>query len=307
MARPRGILVSLLQREINGFPLLSVGEHVAPVYRKILNEPVRNIKQLYFLNKTKIDICVSFGAIGIGIPSKLKGVPYVVFEDDELYKLDIYIAKTTATRFVIPSCLKITGRNVYTYSGFKELAYLHPKYFKPNKGVLKNYGLEKYSYLFVRQVKRTPNYSHLKNIFPELLRELNKRGNTILLSLEDKSLIDVYKDNTIILKEPVDDLYSLIKYASLTISEGDTMARESCLLGSPAIYTGGRIMSVNNELIRRGCMFTANSMQEILKTIDYIIDKGVKNEVGNKIKYSLEYEWIDTTEVILKHLLEFRE
>ncbi len=303
-ARLRGNLMPILTKELKGFPVHPIGRHVSHLYKKAINEPFRYLRQVYLLSKNEIDYCTSFGAIGAGIACKLKGIPYVVYEDDELYRLDIYVARATATKLIVPASLRIFGRNVSTYSGFKELAYLHPKYFTPDKGILDYYNLEREKYLFMRQVKRTLNYRHLTNIFPNLAKELKRKGYTILLSLEEKSLIDVFERYCKVLKEPVDDIYSLLKYASLTISAGDTMARESCLLGTPAIYTGERSMAVNRELIKMKCMFIENDIQGILGKVDYIRECNIKNGVEERIRYSIEFDWDDTTEVILRHIFE---
>lgn len=306
MARPRGNLVTILEHESKGLPIYTFGEHQSEVYRKVLSEPVRILKQLSFLNKNKIDICMAFGAVGIGVACTLKGIPYIAFDDDEgVYNLDVYIGKLTATRFVLPSSIPVRGRNVYTFNGYKELSYLHPKYFTPDKTALKKYQLEENKYLFVREVARISwNYRHLGNILPTLISNFNRIGYRILLSIEDKSLRDMFKDACIILQEPVDDIYSLLKYASLTISSGDTMARESCLLGTPAIYTGGRDMNINSELIEQGCMFKVNTVQEILENVENIIENNVKKEVEIKIKHNIQNSWDDTIEVLLGHLYD---
>lgn len=303
-ARLRGNLISILQKELSGFPVYPIGRHVPRLYQKVTNEPLRYLKQIYLLNKIGVDYCTSFGAIGVGFAAKLKGVPYIVFEDDEVYKLDIYIARLTATKLVVPTSLMIRGRNVSTYNGLKELAYLHPRYFTPNIKALVGYGIEREKYLFIRQVKRTLNYRHLTNIFPHLVKELKNRGYNILLSIEDKSLLNMFKGYCEILREPVEDIYSLIKYASLTISSGDTMARESCLLGTPAIYTGGRKMSVNKELVEMKCMFVEDDIQGILHMIEDIISSDIKREVGERIRHGIESKWDNTTEVILRHILD---
>ncbi len=309
MARSRGNLLTLLQHEIKGLPIYVFGKHYSQTHKKILSEPVRNLKQLLFLDKKRIDICIAFGAVGIGVACRLKGIPYIAFDDDEsIYNVDMYIGKMTATRFVLPSSIPVRGRNVYTFNGFKELAYLHPKYFTPDKTALERYQLEENKYFFVREVARISwNYRHLENRLPTLIKNFKKFGYNILLSIEDKSLREMFKDDCIVLHEPIDHIYSLLKYASLTISSGDTMARESCLLGTPAIYTGGRDMNINTELIERKCMFIASSTQEILQNVEYIIGNNIKQAVEERINRSIEYDWDDTTEVILRHLYALRE
>jgi predicted glycosyltransferase len=81
------------------------------------------------------------------------------------------------------------------------------------------------------------------------------------------------------------------------------MARESCLVGTPAIYTGGRDMAINTELIKRSCMFKVEDEESIKNTIDRIITDNIKKEVEAKINQAIKEEWVDTTQVILDVLL----
>jgi len=64
---------------------------------------------------------------------------------------------------VVPNFFPSKG-NVLKYNGFKELAYLHPNYFVPNKKILEDYDLEQDKYVFIREVsKGSLNY---KNVPP---------------------------------------------------------------------------------------------------------------------------------------------
>ena len=94
-----------------------------------------------------------------------------------------------------------------------------------------------------------------------------------------------------------------MSYALFTVSSGDSMARESCLVGTPAIYTGGRDMAINIELIKRSCMFKVEDEKDIKDTIDHVINNNIKREVQTKIDLAIRNEWVDTTEVILDVLM----
>ena len=150
---------------------------------------------------------------------------------------------------------------------------MHPSHFKPDEGALQEYGLSPGSYVFVREVSNiSMNYSHLEEgQLADVCGRLRTLGLNVVLSLEDKSLADRFAPHCIILQEPVRDIYSLMHFALLTISSGDTMARESCLTGTPVIYTGGRFMSVNSELIRKGIFFEPDKDHAVMTLVDMII------------------------------------
>jgi predicted glycosyltransferase len=122
--------------------------------------------------------------------------------------------------------------------------------------------------------------------------------------LNNKSLIERFKKNCIILEEPVEDIYSLLKFAALTISSGDTMARESCLVGTPTIYTGGRDMYVNKELIRKECMFKVDDIEQVPITVKYILENDMKKHIERIIGHAIKHEWEDTTEIIIENLID---
>jgi predicted glycosyltransferase len=94
-------------------------------------------------------------------------------------------------------------------------------------------------------------------------------------------------------------------FALFTISSGDTMARESCLAGTPVIYTGGRYMSVNADLIRKGIFFEPDKDTSVMNLVDRVIGQNIKEKTQGVVRRALLQEWDDTTEVIISSILSF--
>jgi predicted glycosyltransferase len=303
--RPRGKLVSIFQKECPNVLFVLIGEHRKTIFGKMADLIERDIAFLKYLNKINFDVGTGFGSESIAHTTRFFGKPSVLFGDDIEYKLGHYLGHYLATRDVRPKCVPTQGKNLLKYNGFKELAYLHPNHFTPNKKVLESYNLNPYEYVFIREVSSASlNYRRAEiGKLSKILDYLKEMDLKILLSIEDKLLIDLFKDHCIILKEPVEDIHSLLHFAAITISSGDSMARESCLVGTPAIYTGGRDMAINSELIKRSCMFKVEDEKSIKNIIKYLIEKDIKKEVEARIKHAIEHEWVDTTEVILDVLL----
>jgi len=303
--RPRGNLVSIFQKECPNVPFVLIGQHAKNLFGKMLDMIGRDILFLFYLKKAKCNAGTAAGSISLSHASFLLRVPSIIFVDDVEYRSPNYLVMPFATWFVVPKCITIGGKNLLKYAGFKELAYLHPNHFTPNKKALEPYNLDPYEYVFIREVSSASlNYQKMKmGRLSKILDYLKQKDLKIVLSIEDKSLIDLFKEHCIILKEPVKDIHSLLSFAHFTISSGDSMARESCLVGTPAIYTGGRDMAINTELIKRSCMFKVEDEESIKNTIDYIISNNMKKEVESKIKRAIRHEWVDTTQVILDVLL----
>jgi hypothetical protein len=303
--RSRGKLVSIFQKECPDVPHVLIGKHRQSLFGKMSSIIIRDLAFLNYLRNIDFEVGTGVGSIALAHTTRFFGKPSILFGDDIEEKLSHYLGHYWATWDVRPKCVPVQGKNLLKYNGFKELAYLHPNHFTPDEKALEPYTLNPYEYVFIREVSSASlNYRRLKmGKLANILDYLKKEDLKILLSIEDKTLINLFKEYCIILKEPLEDIHSLLSYALFTVSSGDSIARESCLIGTPAIYTGGRDMAINNELIKRSCMFKADETDSIINMINYIIDNHLKKEVEAKIKQAIKNEWMDTTEVILDVLL----
>ncbi len=303
--RPRGKLRAILESEMSRFTIVQMGKHKSGFLLKIIGQLERDWQFVRFYKKNKIDL--SIGTSTNAIASWLMGIPHLALEDDFEYKIPFYHANLFSKRHIMPDHIRVNRKNIYHYRGVKELAYLHPKYFTPHSGALNEYGLKPGEYAFVRKIAKVSlNYKKEDNLNMEIIEYIRHKKLKILLSLEDKQLEDVYKKQCIVLKEPLADIYSLMKYARLAISSGDSLARESSLLAVPTIYAGGRKMVVNDELIALGCMFKEDTAEQIKRRIDFLVNEDIKVELEKKIKHKMEHEWEDPTQVLLKHIADFK-
>lgn len=298
--RTRGPIYDILKKELPNKKILIIGKHHNSLFRKGTSLITRNITLSQYLYKNDFDLCTSFGFF-VGTASKLSRTPTILFGDDPEYALTFYLSKFSGNHFVLPSCIQAKGKNIINYKGFKELAYLHPKYFKPNIKILEYYKLKPQNYVFIRNIaKDSLNYKNLKLMdLRKICHNLSELGLKVVLSTEDKNIIDNLDQNCITLKEPVGDIFSLLSFALFTISSGDSMARESCLVGTPSIYIGGRDMKVNQEFIKRHCMFKVSNENELNEKIIEIINTDIKNVTEDTISRALRDEWVDTTSLIV--------
>jgi len=301
----RGKLIPILQQELPDFHFTPIGKHGKSFFGKVFGAGYRFVHLLSYVRRGRFDGVVSFGGIGVSHATYILRKPSIIFDDDIEYKLGFYPYKPFATRLVMPAQIPIEGKNIFKYRGFKELAYLHPHRFVPDESALKEYQLRPGEYVFVREVSGiSMNYAHLETgKLATVCRDLKTLGLSIVLSLEDKSLVDRFSPYCIILQEPVRDIYSLMHFARLAISSGDTMAREASLTGTPTIYTGGRQMSVNAELTKKGILFEPKIGQSVMDLVAMIIGENVKEKTTEIVQRALEDEWEDTTEVIVNNVL----
>lgn len=260
----RGNLPKVVKKEFGKATI--VGKHCKGSFSKKAYYNIKRVLALHkFINKIKPDIVTSFSYYPAAAVYD-KNIPSIVFHDDAEYKMQFRLCKFFAKRLIIPDFISINGKNIKKYHSYKEWAYLNPKYFKPNPSVLKKYNLIKNKYIFIRETASI-SLNYKKNIridYSKIFSILKNKGLKIVVSLENKSRKNEFKD-CIVLKEPVEDFYSLVYYALALISSGDTMIREAALLGIPAFYTGKRKMSVNKELAAQKLIVPLNNRISIDK------------------------------------------
>ena len=303
--RDRGRLGKIAKFELGEYSPIRIGQHQKTFATKIIGQLKRDSEFISFQRRKKIDISVCFGPTNV-IASWLNGIPYLAFEDDFEYKIPFYHANIFSTRHIMPACIQVSKKNIYHYNGLKELAYLHPRYFSPRVDELKRYELLPEKYVFIREIANVSlNYQKQNLLINEIVNFIKSLGLNIVLSLENKDLKSLYDRDCIILEEPVEDIYSLMKFALFAVSSGDTVARETALLGTPTIYTGGRDMAVNDELINIGCMFKEDKLENIIERISRLSIEGEKERITRIVADKISCHWEDTTEVILKHINDF--
>jgi len=305
--RDRGKLEKILRYELDMFPIQEIGKHEkGGFFRKIVAQLKRDRRIISFIKKNKIDLVVCFGATS-AISSWFCRKPYLAFDDDFEYKIPFYHANWFSTKHIYPDMIDYSNSKTVKYHGFKELAYLHPKYLNVSNEILNSYSVKPNNYVFSREISNVSlNYKNSNIILDQLIEIIQKKGLTLLISLENKEMHQFYLDKgCVVLEEPVADIYSLMYYSLFAISSGDTVARETALLGIPTIYTGGREMVVNKDLVKAGSMFELTDVKKIVELIENItIEK--KQDIQNNVLNLVENEWDDTTKVILNQINAFK-
>jgi len=299
----RGKLQNILQEELKGFDIRINGKHRGNKWSVIFEANVlRFWQQLNYVFRKEIDIAMSCGSFTTGAIFKyilLK--PNIQFDDDPERKVNVLLEKATSTRLIFPPIYKETDK-VLIVNALKEWAYLSPRYFYPDPDALKEYDLTAKRYIFIREVSTASlNYSRQDS---NLIAQIAKKFPTnyeVVLSLENKSTASLYPDSWIILKEPVNDIHSLIYYSKLLVSTGDSMAREGSMLGVPAIYCGKREMAANNIMINKGMLFK-KSISQVICFINDIVNDVVVIVNQEKFRETLKNDWDDITLFLIKQI-----
>jgi uncharacterized protein len=304
--RKRGALQRIAESEFPGFKIIIMGSHQKKLGSKIFAFIGREFSFFQLLRKQKVNVAVCQG-VTFGFSCKILGIPLIHHDDDHEYRFTFLLGKYLSTKDIMPDFMPVNGSNFVKYRGFKEIAYLHPDYFKPNPDSLKFHDLIPFKYVFIREIANVSvNYQGRLSFLNEILIYLEEKGLKAVLSLEDKSNISFYEKHSIVLKEPITDLYSLMYYSHFIISSGDTMARESSLMGVPCIYTGGRSMSVNDVLIDMGVMFKIDDLGAIKRQIDKLCDNGNDNELRANMSNYVKLNYDDLNKIMLEQINDIK-
>ncbi len=215
----------------------------------------KRIYQLFpIIIKNRPSIMIS-GDPSIQIVGKIFNIPRInVTEDDyEIIKALADIANPLTNVIVCPEVCKVGPYEdkKIGYKGFMKLAYLHPKYFKPNEEIVVKYSIKK-PYIIIRLAQLSAFHDvGIKGISTDLVHQIieiaNANNYNIYISSEG-NLADEFQKYQ--LKIKAKDMHHILAFSSLLISDSQSMSVEASMLGVPSLRFSsfaGRI-SVLEEL-----------------------------------------------------------
>ncbi|AKB33645.1 hypothetical protein MSSIH_2955 [Methanosarcina siciliae HI350] len=279
-----------------------------PYYKNIVGKAfgiVHNDLWLYNIaRKYQPDIFISQGSPYSAHASRLLGKPHLAYIDTEI--------AVPAIKLMLPFTDKIyTSSSFYTdlgpkqerFNGYYELAYLHPKYFKPNPEIKKKYDLEKYIILRLsalaahHDLNATGMNFKTEEDLCDYIDQLEKYAKVKISS--ETTQWQTIKNHQ--LKNDPKDLHDLIFYSSLCIGEGATMASEAAILGVPSIYVSNTQRGYLNELEKKyGLVYTVQEREDGLKKATEILGNEYYKDKWLLKRETMLNEKIDVVDFIVR-------
>lgn len=191
------------------------------------------------------DVMTGIMGPSIAAAGALRRVPSVVFYDTEFAVQTNRLVYPLAHTVCTPDCYqgRVPGRHVQ-YTGYHELAYLHPNRFQADPARLADFGVtpgERFS--IVRFVSwQAVHDRREKGLTTEQKRHLvsvMQRHGRVLISSEAPLSGDLAE---LAVRGPVEQIHHLMAHAQLVVGESATMSSEAAVLGVPAVFiaTTGR-------------------------------------------------------------------
>ena len=200
----------------------------------------KDLKLLKYVLANKPDIMVAVAGTFISHVSALTRIPSLAIYDTEDARLQNAITYPFLTRLLVPNCYSgwAPKRKTSRFSGYHELAYLHPRYFKACRETAELNGVDfGKRNIFLRLVAWNANhdigyFGWTDESLTTLIAGVGD-GVNILISSERK-LPSKYDDY--MYKGDIASVHHVLAYCDLFIGESATMAAECAVLGVPSLY-----------------------------------------------------------------------
>ena len=179
-------------------------------------------------------------SISITHVAKIHPSRSIIFNEDDIDYLKSFavLAYPFADAIVVPECLRDKRKPRYvTYDGYQELAYLHPNHFVPDPAVLQELGIKRNErYFVIRLVAFKAHHDNgIKGISDrtrrKLINLLSKYGK-VFITAEGFIPEELQKYQ---LPTSPDRIHHVLYYATMLVSDSQTMTIESAVMGTPAV------------------------------------------------------------------------
>lgn len=291
-----------------GFKFINLGVNKKGLVNKALGLLSTDLKLLKISRTFKPDVLTGIGNPYIAQVSKILGSKSILFTDTEHASLINNLSVPFSNFVLTPSCfLKDLGPKHIRYNGYHELAYLHPKWFKEERDILKELDIKKNQKFFILrsvswQASHDVGYQGIsKEQMAKTINLLENYGRVFLSSeFNDRS----FEEYTI--KAHPAKIHTLMAHSSLYMGEGATMASESAILGVPSFYISPLLGTMGNfeELEKKyGLLYSFKDAEPALMQIREILENDIHSEWKKK-RDALIKDKIDVTSFIINFFLK---
>jgi hypothetical protein len=244
-------------------PFINLGNKGSGISGKLFRQLVFDLKIWRHANKYKSEIGLGSSITNdhVSLFSRLKSI-HLSDDDEDVVPFITKYSYPFADTILAPDCLKFSRfpNKVINYAGYHELAYLHPKRFKPDEKVIDESGLKPGERFFLMRFNAFKAHHDVgvKGLSIEqklqLVEILSSKGKVFITTEKEiePELVD-YK-----LKISPDKVHSLLYYATLFVGDSQTMTSEAAVLGTPAIRCNtfvNRISYLEEEEHKYGLTF----------------------------------------------------
>ena len=222
-------------------------KNIFPEGRKIKGIPtylgalINTIRTLYRLERylwgKKYNLFITDDLLVIS--GKLHKTPSILFQDDDVTAVPESVLLHRFTTHIMTQFVSDMGKYTWKkipFHGYKELGSLHPKRFKPDIGIIKQFNPNLSRYFILRLVSLKATHDVGKGGLNDdevlrLIRILESHGRVFITS--ERKLPTIFEGYRISIK--VNEIAHALYFADLLIADSQTMSAEAGVLGTPYI------------------------------------------------------------------------
>lgn len=219
----------------------------------------RNVALARVVRAFRPQVLAGVGGTFIAHVGAVLRVPSLVFYDTENATAQNAITYPLAGCVLVPRCYQgWLPRRHLRYAGYHELAYLHPRYFRPDRARALAAGLAEQGDTFLlRLVSWQASHDVAERgwtaaVLQRVVERLQAAGR-VLISAEAALPAAL---EPLRYRGPVGDIHHLMAGCRAVIGESATMASEAAVLGVPAIYAARTGRGYTDEQEQRYALVT---------------------------------------------------
>ena len=265
-----------------------------------------DLNLLRIARRFRPDVFLSFGSPYLSQIARLMGKRSIVFTDTETAGLQLKLTRPFADAIYTPSVFGIDlGRKQIRFKGFKELAYLSPKYFDSLSEPLPA-GFDRGKYAIIR-INAFDAVHDFRLPAPLTMTDWSRIVASVMKYVQPVMLSELHlpPDLQIFSKSiPPTAFHSVLANAAIVISDSCTITTESAILGVPIVFCHPDPSQLKNfeELERRyGLIVCRRNADSIIAAIDEMFEhlSKTKDELAER-REKLLAESEDITGIIVK-------
>lgn len=264
--------------------------------------------------KFKPDVFLSHGSMYAAQAAFFLRKPHISLEDTfNFEQIKLY---KPFTKVILTSDYKnpLISDKVIEYSGYHELAYLHPDYFQPDIKILDKLGVkvnEKYVILRFVSWNASHDYGHKGINIINKIKAVGKFSEYAKVFISSEGKLPKELDKYKLIIEP-HEIHNAIYYSSLVFGEGATMIAEAGVMGVPAILLNNKSLHLQSDIEKRyGLVYNfteseKDQLKAIEKGVELLKSNNIKGEWKSKSKIMFS-EKIDVTKFLIWFVKTFPE
>ncbi len=303
-ARRKEVSLDLL--EAFDIPYQEIGGHGRSLWYKGAQAVTRSLQLRRHMRRNHVGIALGVHNPYVAFGGWIGRVPTAVLVDSEPVRYDRVMTFPFATHLLTPRGFALNlGAKQERFDGFKELAYLHPRYFRPDPNVRSVLGVSSDEpYFLVRLVAWQAEHDvGQRGLSPseksQLVRRLEKLGR-VFISSEKPLANDLARYQ---LRLPPELIHHALAFASFLFSESQTMTTEAAVLGTPVVQCNTLVGTMSNfsELQNRyGLIHATRDSTRAMDLAESIAADPATKRAAQAQAARLISEKIDVTEYLTK-------